>query len=370
MTQWDRYALGQMAAAFGAFALVLAAVYWINRAVALFDRLIADGQSLRVFLEFTALTLPTVIRLIVPFAAFAAALAVANRMRGDREIAVLRASGASSLRLSRPAVAFGLLAAAGLAVLVHGLEPLARERLKVRGAEIAEDATARLLTEGSFEHPVRGITFYVREVAPDGSMQDVFLSDARDAAAPTIYTAESAILVRGPEGAQLVMFDGLAQRMRREAGEAFPRLFTTRFEDFAYNVSTLAGTSGTREREAREYATPGLLASGLPSGDVLRELHRRGGQSAQVLGVSVLGYALMLMGGHRRTRSWWQPLLAVLSALVLIALENAVDGAVEGDVRFWPLNYVPGLIGMALAMAALAWNDRPRRAAASPVAAA
>ena len=362
MTQWDRYALGQMAASFGAFALVLAAVYWINRAVALFDRLIADGQSFRVFLEFTALILPAVIRLIVPFAAFAASLAVANRMRGDREIAVLRAAGTSSLRLARPALVFGVLAALALGALVHGLEPAARERLKLRGTEIAEDATARLLTEGTFEHPSRGMTFYVRAVSPDGTMRDVFLSDGRDAASPTVYTAASALLVRGPEGAQLVMFDGLSQELRQEEDEAFPRLFATRFEDFAYNIAGSGGAATGRTRDARDYPTPGLLTSGLPADEIAQEVHRRGGESMQTLGAAMLGYAFMLLGSHRRVRTWWQPALAVGAVIAMVALKNMAEGVMEDRVAIWSLHYVPGLVAVVTALLVLIWADRPRPA--------
>ena len=370
MTRWDRYALGQMAASFGAFALVLAAVYWINRAVALFDRLIADGQSFLVFLEFTALTLPTVIRLIVPFAAFAAALAVANRMIGDREVAVLRATGASSMRLARPALAFGLLTGLGLAGLVHVLEPLARERLALRGAEIAGDAAARLLTEGSFEHPSAGLTFYVGEVAPDGTMRDVFLSDARDADAPTIYTAASALLVRAPEGVQLVMFDGLGQQLRMHGGggddvaDGLPRLFTTRFEDFAFAIGG-AASAANRERDAREYPTPALIASELPRDEILEEVHRRGGESARVLGAAILGFGFMLLGQHRRVRSWWQPAAAVAAVIAMVALENVAGGAMADRPALWSLHYAPWLAAVAAMLSVLAWSDRPRRNAAS-----
>ena len=53
--------LSQLLVMFGFFALVLVALFWINRAVVLFDRLIGDGQSTLVFLEFTALGLPKLI---------------------------------------------------------------------------------------------------------------------------------------------------------------------------------------------------------------------------------------------------------------------------------------------------------------------
>ncbi|MEO6300594.1 MAG: LPS export ABC transporter permease LptF, partial [Paracoccaceae bacterium] len=45
MTRFDRYLLSQLLTMFGFFALVLVGVYWINRAVGLFDQLIGDGQS-------------------------------------------------------------------------------------------------------------------------------------------------------------------------------------------------------------------------------------------------------------------------------------------------------------------------------------
>ncbi len=74
---------------FGFFALVLVLVYWVNRAVVLFDQLIANGQSAGVFVEFTALTLPNVIRLVLPIAAFAASIYVANRLSSLSELSRL-----------------------------------------------------------------------------------------------------------------------------------------------------------------------------------------------------------------------------------------------------------------------------------------
>jgi lipopolysaccharide export system permease protein len=71
--------LSQFMVLFGFFALVLIAIFWINKAVRMFDRLIADGQSTWVFMEFTALTLPGVIGVILPIAAFAAAVYVMHR---------------------------------------------------------------------------------------------------------------------------------------------------------------------------------------------------------------------------------------------------------------------------------------------------
>ena len=143
MTRIDRYMLSQFLTQFGFFALVLVSVYWINRAVRLFEQLIQDGQTALVVLEFTALTLPVVIALVLPVAAFAATAYGTNRLASESELTVMQAAGLSPWRMARPALVFGLLVALMVGVLAHGLVPMARARLAERQADIAENVTAR-----------------------------------------------------------------------------------------------------------------------------------------------------------------------------------------------------------------------------------
>ena len=42
LTRFDGYLLSQLLGVFGFFSLVMVAVYWVNRAVRLFDQLIGD----------------------------------------------------------------------------------------------------------------------------------------------------------------------------------------------------------------------------------------------------------------------------------------------------------------------------------------
>ena len=153
MGRFDRYVLAQLTVVFGFSSLVLVLVYWINRAVILFDQLIADGQSATVFLEFTALSLPNIIRMVLPIAAFAAALYVTQRLAADSELTVVQATGFSPFRLARPVLAFGLGVTGLTLMLTHVLVPAAQGQLREREAEIAETATARLLREGAVPEP-------------------------------------------------------------------------------------------------------------------------------------------------------------------------------------------------------------------------
>jgi len=207
--------------------------------VAKFDRYmlsqLGDGQTALVFLEFTALGLPKLVETVLPIATFAAAVYVTNRMTTDSELTVLQATGSGPWRLARPVVVFGLCVTLSMMMLSNVLVPMAQAQLKEREQEIAQNVTARLLTEGTFLHPTKQVTFYPRLIGTDGVLRDVFLSDRRGTEQDIIYTAAEAYLVRNGEATTLIMVDGLAQRLEREG----QRLTTAKFADFSFDISTL-----------------------------------------------------------------------------------------------------------------------------------
>ena len=100
---------------FAFFTLVFALVMWINRAVTLFDELVTDGHSAKVFLVFI-LALP-VLSMVLPVSAFAATVYVTSRLSNESELAVIQATGMSLRRLARPVFMFGLL----ICLLMFGL---------------------------------------------------------------------------------------------------------------------------------------------------------------------------------------------------------------------------------------------------------
>ena len=360
MPRFDRYLLSQLVLFFGFFSLVLVSVYWVNRAVALFDQLIADGQSAMVFLEFTALTLPNVIRLVLPLAAFAAAVYATNRLASDSELVVVQATGYGPFRLARPVLWFGLLVAVLMSVLTHVLVPASIAQISERRAEIAENVTASLLTEGAFLHPADGVTFYIREISPQGELRDIFLADSRSSAFHTTYTARSALLVRDQGGPKLVMFDGMAQTLSVETR----RLDTTRFSDFAYDIGTLLADQDVLRRNIRALSTAELLAPnpalieeiGRPRADFLNQGHGRFSQALFGVSGALVGFATLLIGSFSRFGLWRQILAAITIMIVIKLFENAMVGLAEQNTALWPLIYLPVLFGLAMAALHASWQ--------------
>ncbi|MDX1780424.1 MAG: LPS export ABC transporter permease LptF [Thalassovita sp.] len=357
--------LSQLMVLFGFFSLVLVSIYWINQAVRLFDRLIGDGQSAFVFLEFTALTLPNVIRLVLPMSVFAASVYVTNRLSSESELVVMQATGFSPWRLARPVLYYGLIVGLMMSVLTHVLVPISQGQMKLRETEIARNVTARLLTEGTFLHPTDGVTFYIREITPEGALQDVFLSDRRSEKRAMAYSASSAYLINDDGVIKLVMVDGLAQSYLRDGN----RLFTTHFSDFSYDISDLIGVPDTAGRQIWHSPTWDLIrepaAIAAETGDTLaravEELHYRVNQAFLCVVAALIGFSTLLVGGFSRFGVWRQIVAALVLLVIVKLVEGLVTDAVRANAGLWPLVYAPSVTGAAMSAALLHWAARPRR---------
>ncbi len=373
--RFDRYLLAQLMSLFGFFSLVLVGVYWINRAVLLFEQLIGDGQSALVFLEFSLLTLPNVIRLVLPISAFAATVYVINRLASESELVVVQATGFSVMRLARPILIFGALVAIMMMVLTHFLVPASRSALALRTAEITENITARFLNEGQFMHPSSGVTLYIKTIAPNGELRDLFLSDDRNPDKRVVYTARRALLVRGEEGdgsgvstgPKLLMFDGISQTV---AGPD-RRLAITRFADFTYDLAALIKIGTKSGRSLEELPTLTLLN---PSPEILEEIgksravllqegHARFAAPLLAPMGAALAFACLMLGGFSRFGLWRQIALAVALLILAQMANTAATSAAMRNEQAWPLVYATPVLGLVISFALMVYAQMPRRRA-------
>ena len=370
LARFDRYVLSQLFVLFGFFSLVLVSVYWINRAVILFDRLIADGQPASVFLEFTALSLPNVIRMVLPMSAFAASVYVTNRLASESELVVMQATGYSPWRLARPVVMFGFIVGTFMMVLTQYLVPSSLEQLRFRENEITGSLSAQLLREGEFMNPTKGVTFYIREITPEGVLKDVFLSDRRNEGRTTTYSSVDGFLVNEPTGPKLVMVSGATHTLNEDTR----KLTKTRFTDFSYSISSLIDGPGSFYRSLNQYQTLELLfatdvvqkRSGQSTGRILEEAHSRFNQPLLCMVAALIGFSTLLLGGFSRFGVGRQ-IIGAISLLVMVKLvESIVTDPIRANAQLWPLVYAQSVFGFGAVFTMLYLAARPRRLNKSP----
>ncbi|MDG1789263.1 MAG: LPS export ABC transporter permease LptF [Paracoccaceae bacterium] len=362
MRKFDRYILSQLMVMFGFFALVLVSVYWVNNTVKVFDRLISDGHSAAVVLEFTLLSLPNVVRSVLPIAAFGAAVYVTNRLSSESELTVMQATGFSPWRLAWPVIVFGVITATLMSIMTHTLVPVSLQQLRDRETDIAKDLYARLLRPGTFLHPAKGITLYIRDISDDGRLSDIFVSDRRNPDVSNIYTAKTAYLMRDTRGTKLVMVNGLVQVLSTKD----QLLSTTSFEDLSYDISALIKTRTDKNRNIKQIPTGELLRwsgqiaeqSGVSLGRVLQEAHGRFQQPLLCLVAALIGFSTLLTAGFSRFGIGRQIVFAI-ALLVLIKLtESVMIDPVRANPNLWPLIYAPTLVGCLLTLGCLSYVAR------------
>ncbi|MFV0243775.1 MAG: LptF/LptG family permease [Qingshengfaniella sp.] len=369
MGRFDSYILSQLLRVFGFFALILVGIYWVNRAVLLLDQYLSEGQSDWLLIELTLLSLPGIMLIVLPVAAFVAAAYSTNRLHADGELIVVQTTGFSIYRLARPYLAFGLIIAILLSLLAHLVVPLSVARLAEREQQLAQAVSARILVPGTFQTPTQGVTIYVRDIAADGQMQGLLVTDRRNPNAETTYSARSAVLVRDPEGPKLIMFEGMAQTLERPGD----RLSVTRFSDFTVGIGDLIRQPQARRTNYRQLSTADLL---FPSQDVMdrtrreapylkREGHERITQALIAIGAPVIGFAALMIGGFSRFGLWRQIVLAVLLIMAVKLIDNAaMDYAASGTDRIYAVYIGPavtaiiglGLLALANCGAILPWR--------------
>ena len=353
MSRFDRYLFTQYFLMFGFFSLILLFIYWINKAIALFDNLISDGQTFLVFLEFSILTIPPIIPIVAPLAAFAAAIFVTNRLKNDSELTIMQATGFSPLRLSRSIFLFGLVVTIILLIISHYLIPKSNNILLKRQNEVASSLNAKLLKVGSFIHPQNGVTFYISGISTSGVIEDVFVVDERNKDREIIVTSKSGYLITNNNNPILVLKDGIVQNYDLKS----KNLSTIHFQDLSYDLTSWS----VKERMSKSkllltyssfdlFKDPELVSILTDSSpiSVLEELHSRILTPLLALIAALIGFSALMIGDYSRFGASKQISVGIVILILIKLSESYGNELMLKSQGNWLALYLPVLIGILI----------------------
>ena len=353
MSRFDRYLFTQYFLMFGFFSLILLFIYWINKAIALFDNLISDGQTFLVFLEFSILTIPPIIPIVAPLAAFAAAIFVTNRLKNDSELTIMQATGFSPLRLSRSIFLFGLVVTIILMIISHYLIPKSNNILLKRQNEVASSLNAKLLKVGSFIHPQNGVTFYIGGISTSGVIEDVFVLDERNKDREIIVTSKSGYLITNNNNPILVLKDGIVQNYDLKS----TNLSTIHFQDLSYDLTSWS----VKERMSKSkllltyssfdlFKDPELVSILTDSSpiSVLEELHSRILTPLLALIAALIGFSALMIGDYSRFGASKQISVGIVILILIKLSESYGNELMLKSQGNWLALYLPVLFGILI----------------------
>ncbi|MEM9234885.1 MAG: LptF/LptG family permease, partial [Pseudomonadota bacterium] len=191
---------------------------WLTQILQRVDLMVDDGGSLSSFLKVTVLLLPSLMGVILPFALLASVLYALNLFATDNELPVMKAAGASRLRLSRPLIFLSVLAGMAVLWINVDLQPRSYRVLKETIENVRSDIARSFIREGVFSEVVENVTVYAEEVRPGDQYVGLFIHDQTNPDEIKTYTAERGLFQMTPSGPKLLLVRGTAQYRNPETG--------------------------------------------------------------------------------------------------------------------------------------------------------
>ncbi len=374
----ERYIFRDALIAFLAALLVFTATIWVTQALREVDLLTTKGQTLLVFLTLTLLTIPSLVMILTPVAAFAAVIFTLNRLNSDSELVVMNSAGLSPARVLRPFALLGLIATIVVALMSVWIMPQSFRTIRDLVSKIRTDVLTRIVREGQFISLEKGFVFHYRERGSDGSLRGIFIQDRREPQRINTYIAENGRTIEQNDQNYLILEKGSVQR--QSPGDRDPAI--VQFERYAIDLAQFASEAATTYKP-REMLTSELFnfdrrnpALRAAAGRYRVELHDRLASPLYAFAFALIAFAAL--GQPRTTRQGRG--LAIFQAVGTVAAVRIAGFGVSALAArsAWAIILIYGIPLLAMALACLTalkpgwtsglspWKARPLRAATSP----
>ena len=333
MTILERYIFRTAAIACLVTLVALTSVIWITQALRELDLVTGKGQTILILLRVTALSLPSLIMLMAPFALFLSIIYTLNRLNGDSELIVMNAAGVSPFRIFRPL----FILTCGVALVVAFISlyamPASFRALRDLVTKVRSDVVTSVVQEGRFISLEKGITFHYREKGPGGTLIGILVQDRRDQKATTTYIAERGVVTEVEGSPYLILERGSLQRQNeKQADNAI-----VVFDRYAIDMDQFGAAGGKISYKPRERSTWELLTLdrkdpeiALLYGRFRSELHDRFVNLLFPFAVLAIGFATL--GAARNTRQGRSQAIA-LSVLSVVVMRVASFSALTLSAR-------------------------------------
>lgn len=342
MTRISYYLFRQLAVATLFVTAALAMAIWLTQSLRLIELVVDGGAPFWLFLWLMALTLPTFLGVVLPIGLAGAVLFTYNRLMMDSELVVMRAAGFGPWALARPALALATL----IMVVVFGLNleitPAAHRHLVKLEYLIRTEYSSVFLRQGAFNDVADHVTIYTRDRHSDGELTGIMVHDSRTPGRPITLMAERGMLVTGPVGARVILFNGI----REEVGEKPGQVSHLYFDRYAIDLQVFKPELGERWIEPRERTTWELLHPTDNPSDQARlsrfvaEFHMRLSTPFFAIAFTMIGLAALLSGDFNRRGQARRMAVAVAAVFLLQAAGLGFANLASKHILVAPLLYM------------------------------
>lgn len=195
----------------------LAIIVMLTQSLRFLELVIESGASASSFWLLTLLTLPRFFEVILPLALMAATLFIYSRMTADAELTAIRATGMSPAALAWPAIVLSLMASVLLWSIVMYVAPRSLAGMQELRQYIKTQISSAIFRDGVFNQITDGLTIYIKERKPDGTLVGLMIHDTRDESVePATIIAQKGAIVNDQGRYNVLVYEGSRQSYNPE----------------------------------------------------------------------------------------------------------------------------------------------------------
>jgi lipopolysaccharide export system permease protein len=363
MTIFERYVFRQAGSALLIILLSLSSIVWVALALRQLNVVTSQGQDVWMLIKMTTLALPNLMAIVAPFSLLIASIHTLNRLNGDSELIVLTASGATVWRAARPLLLLALLVALGVAFVNHLGMPWSLKLLREYIVQVRANILTQVIQPGAFSSPEQGLTFHIRERAPNGELLGLIVHDTRNKELNQSYLAERGLIVERKPSNYLVMSTGhIVRRTDKDEPSqviAFDK-YAVDLDQFEKKIDEDGEDLKPRERYFSELVYPEATSKSFRQGPgkFRAELHERFSNPLYPIAFALIALAAVGQAHSTRQNRVQQVAIAFVVAAALRLGGLAMNNIVVTDAAATPLLYALPLSAM---LASLMLMERGRR---------
>jgi LPS export ABC transporter permease LptF/LPS export ABC transporter permease LptG len=362
----DRYIVKELGPPFAIGVGVFTFFLVIDRIYQLTDLVITKNVPFALVMPLLLYMLPAFLALTLPMATLVAVLLVCGRLAGDLEVAALKASGVSPLRLFRPFLAAGIVVTLLIAWLTLMVGPWSSGAFQRQLFRILQSRASTGIKERTFSATFNQFVIYVDEVSPSQvRLKGLLVSDERNPEQSRIIVAREGRLLSDEATRRITLrfLDGSISESDVGDRRRFRQTYFSLY-DMSLPVDSPLTAASKEEKPEKQLPLRQLIGEadrlyreGQIATPYYVELHKRFALPVAALVFTLVGFPLGIRShrGGRAVALAFSFGIVVSYYILYTSMEGyALRGRLPAGIAVWIPNAILALVGMAMLRAAVA----------------
>ena len=365
MNVFNRYIVKNLLIATLFVMATLSAIIILTQSLRFLELIIDSGAGAGTFWTLTFLALPRFWEIIIPIAAMVATVFTYSRLKDYSELVILRSTGASPLKIARPALISAVMITSLLWVMTLWVTPKSLSGLQELRRLVKSQFSVSMLHEKVFNRLGKDFTVYINKRSADGTLHGLIIHDQSNRQPyPTTIVAERGILQEHEGDFKVIVYKGSHQSYNLK-NQALQKLDFERYTvDLPLSNAINRRLKDADERTLQELISPEPSAKNNPKlmQSFRLEIHRRLATPLLAFTFIIIAASVFISGPTHRNPNNWRAGVAILSCITMQGLFIAAYNIAKNDYNaFIALYGVPLIPALFILFTMSHWGETFRR---------